>query len=153
MSGGMTSQTGRRPHPIVLFDGVCNFCNRSVSFVIKHDRRGYFRFAALQTAKGGEVARRHGIDPERLETFVLVENGRAYRKSGAALRVARRLGGPYALAYGLISIPPFMRDFFYDWFARRRYRWFGKRDECMVPSPELRERFLTDEPPAATPPA
>jgi predicted DCC family thiol-disulfide oxidoreductase YuxK len=152
MSSGMTSRTGGRPHPIVLFDGVCNFCNRSVNFVIEHDRRGYFRFAPLQTAKGSEIARRHGIDPEQLDTFVLVENGRAYRKSGAALRVARRLGGLYALAYGLIAIPPFMRDVFYDWFARRRYRWFGKKDECMVPSSEVRERFLTDEPPAATPP-
>ena len=150
MKGGMTSQTGGRPHAIILFDGVCNFCNGAVNFVIKRDRRGYFRFAALQTANGGEIARKHGIDPERLETFVLVENGRAYRKSGGALLVARRLGGLYALAYGLIAIPPFMRDFFYDWFARRRYRWFGKKDECMVPSSEVRERFLTDEPPAAT---
>ena len=144
MSGGMPSRPGADPNPIILFDGVCNFCNRSVNFVIKHDRRGYFRFAPLQTSKGGEIARRHGIDPEQLDTFVLVENGRAYRKSGGALRVARRLGGPYALAYGLIGVPPFMRDLFYDWFARRRYRWFGKRDECMVPSPEVRERFVGD---------
>ena len=153
MSGGMTLRPVAEPHAIVLFDGVCNFCNRSVNFVIKRDTRGYFRFAPLQTAKGGEIARKHGIDPERLETFVLVENGRAYRKSGAALRIARRLGGLYALAYGLIAVPPFMRDFFYDWFARRRYRWFGKREQCMVPSPEVRERFLVDEPPAARPPA
>ena len=144
MSVGMKSQTGADPYSIVLFDGVCNFCNRSVNFVIKHDRRGYFRFGPLQTAKGGEIARRHGIDPEQLDTFVLVENGRAYRKSGGALRVARRLGGVYALAYGLIVVPPFVRDFFYDSFARRRYRWFGKRDECMVPSQEVRERFLTE---------
>jgi len=153
MSGGMTSRPGTDPHPIVLFDGVCNFCNRSVNFVIKRDKRRYFRFAPLQTAKGGEIARRHGIDPEQLDTFVLVENGRAYRKSGGALRVARRLGGLYALAYGLIAVPPFVRDWFYDWFARRRYSWFGKKDECMVPTSEVRERFLTDESPAAAPPS
>jgi len=136
--------TTRPPHAVILFDGVCNFCNRSVNFVIRRDKRGYFCFAPLQTANGGEIARRYGIDPEQLETFVLVENGRAYRKSGGALRVGRRLGGLYALAFGLIAVPPFVRDWFYDWFARRRYRWFGKRDECMVPTPEVRERFLVD---------
>ena len=146
MSSGMTSRPGADAHAVILFDGVCNFCNRSVNFVIKRDKRGYFRFAPLQEPKGAEIAHRHGIDPEQLDTFVLVENGCAYRKTGGALRVARRLGGFYALAYALIVIPPFVRDFFYDWFARRRYRWFGKKDACMVPSPELRERFLTDEP-------
>jgi len=134
--------TTRTPHGVILFDGVCNFCNRSVNFVIGHDKRGYFRFVPLQTATGAEVARRYGIDPEQPETFVLVENGHAYRKSDGALRVARRLGGLYALAYALVLIPSFVRDWFYDWFARRRYRWFGKRDQCMVPSPEVRERFF-----------
>ena len=89
----MTSDLGTDDHAIILFDGVCNFCDASVNFVIKHDKRGYFRFAPLQEPKGAEIARRYGIDPERLDTFVLVENGRAYRKSGGALRVARRLGG------------------------------------------------------------
>ena len=139
-------------HAIILFDGVCNFCHASVNFVIKRDRRGYFRFAPLQEPKGAEIARHYGVDPTRLDTFVLVENGRAYRKSGGALRVARRLGGLYSLAFGLIAVPPFIRDFAYDWFARRRYRWFGKKDACMVPTPEVRQRFLIDEPPTATPP-
>jgi predicted DCC family thiol-disulfide oxidoreductase YuxK len=138
---------------IILFDGVCNFCNRSVNLVIKRDRRGYFRFAPLQEPKGAEVARRYGVDPTKLDTFVLVENGRAYRKSGGALRVARRLGGVYALAFALIIVPPFVRDFFYDWFARRRYRWFGKRDACMVPTAEVRERFLTEETSTPRPPS
>jgi predicted DCC family thiol-disulfide oxidoreductase YuxK len=149
----MTSASNTASHAIILFDGVCNFCNASVNFVIKRDRRGYFRFAPLQEPKGAEVARQYGMDPERLDTFVLVESGRAYRKSGGALRVARRLGGLYPLAFALIAIPPFIRDFCYDWFARRRYRWFGKKDACMVPTPEVRERFLTDEPTSPTPPA
>ena len=136
---------------IILFDGVCNFCDASVNFVIKRDKLGYFRFAPLQEPKGGEIALRHGIDPERLDTFVLVEGGRAYRKSGGALRVARRLGGIYVFAFALIAIPPFIRDFFYDWFARHRYRWFGKKDACIVPTPEVRGRFLTDDPSNTTP--
>ena len=129
-------------HAIILFDGVCNFCDASVNFVIKRDRRGYFRFAPLQEPKGAEIARRYGVDPERLDTFVLIENGRAYRKSGGALRVTRRLGGVYPLAFAIIAVPPVIRDFFYDWFARHRYRWFGKREECMVPSEEVKARFL-----------
>src|SRR6266542_3979875 len=92
----MPSRPGADPNPIILFDGVCNFCNRSVNFVIKHDRRGYFRFAPLQTAKGGEIARRHGIDPEQLDTFVLVENSLANRRSPPALGGDLRLGEPYA---------------------------------------------------------
>jgi predicted DCC family thiol-disulfide oxidoreductase YuxK len=149
----MTTPAPTRPaHAIILFDGVCNFCNGAVNFVIKRDRRGYFRFAPLQEPAGAEIARRYGVDPTKLDTFVLVDDGRAYRKSGGALRVARRLGGPYALAFGLIILPPFVRDFFYDWFARRRYGWFGKRDACMVPTPEVRERFLVEDTSAPTPP-
>jgi predicted DCC family thiol-disulfide oxidoreductase YuxK len=139
-------------HAIILFDGVCNFCDASVNFVIKRDKRGYVRFAPLQEPEGAEIARHYGIDPERLDTFVLIENGRAYRKSGGALRVARRLGFPYSLAFALILLPPFIRDFFYDWFARHRYRWFGKKDACMVPTPEVRERFLVDDATSPTPP-
>jgi len=147
----MTSDPGADLNAIILFDGVCNFCDASVNFVIKRDKRGYFRFAPFQEPKGAEIALRYGIDPERLDTFVLVENGRAYRKSGGALRVARRLGGLYRLAYALMAVPPFIRDFLYDWFARHRYRWFGKKDACVVPRPEVRDRFLTDDLP--TPPA
>ena len=148
----MTPDSPTEGHAIVLFDGVCNFCDASVNFVIQCDKRGYFRFAPLQEPKGAEIARRYGIDPERLDTFVLVENGRAYRKSGGALRVAGRLGVLYRLAFALIIIPPFIRDFFYDWFARRRYRWFGKKHACMVPAPEVRERFLGDDPSTPTTP-
>jgi predicted DCC family thiol-disulfide oxidoreductase YuxK len=144
MSGGMAAQKGSDSHPIVLFDGVCNFCNRSVNWIIRRDRRGRFRFAALQSEAGTALQERHGLDPSALDTLVLVEDGRVYVKSTAALRILRRLRSRWRALYGLIAVPRPVRDFAYDWFARRRYRWFGKRDECMVPTADVRERFLTD---------
>jgi predicted DCC family thiol-disulfide oxidoreductase YuxK len=144
MSGGMAAQKGSDSHPIVLFDGVCNFCNRSVNWIIRRDRRGRFRFAALQSEAGTALQERHGLDPSALDTLVLVEDGRVYVKSTAALRIVRRLRSRWRALYGLIAVPRPVRDFAYDWFARRRYRWFGKRDECMVPTADVRERFLTD---------
>lgn len=131
-------------HAIILFDGVCNFCNSSVNFIMKRDARGYFRFAPLQSPRGQELQERFGLETDRLETFVLVEGERAHLRSAAALRIARRLGGLYPLLYAFIIVPPFIRDFVYGWFARNRYRWFGKRDECMVPTPDMRDRFLPD---------
>ncbi len=132
-------------HAIVLFDGVCNFCNRSVNWIIRRDRRGYFRFAALQSDVGADIQRQYGLDPDVLDTLVLIERGRAYTKSTAGLRIVRLMRrSPWAALYALIAVPRPVRDFAYDWFARRRYRWFGKRDECIVPSPEVRERFLAD---------
>jgi predicted DCC family thiol-disulfide oxidoreductase YuxK len=144
MSGGMMSRTSGDNSPLVLFDGVCNFCNRSVNWIIRRDPRGYFRFAALQSAAGAELQARHGLDPSALDTLVLIERGRPYVKSAAALRILRRLRSPWRVLYALIVVPRSVMDFAYDWFARRRYRWFGKRDECMVPMPEVRERFLSD---------
>ncbi len=131
-------------HPTVLFDGVCNLCDASVNWIIARDRRGLFRFASLQSTAGERLQRTYNLDPTALDTLVLIENGRVYRKSGAAFRVLRRLRLPWALLFGLIAVPPFIRDFAYDFFARRRYRWFGRRDECMVPSAEVRERFLVE---------
>ncbi|HET9476124.1 MAG TPA: DCC1-like thiol-disulfide oxidoreductase family protein [Dehalococcoidia bacterium] len=131
-------------HPIVLFDGICNFCDASVNWIIARDRRGIFRFAALQSAAGERLQREYGLDPTALDTLVLVEGYRAHRRSGAALRVLRQLRLPWPLLFGLIVVPPFVRDFVYDFFARRRYRWFGRREECMLPAPEVRDRFLVD---------
>jgi len=131
-------------HTIVLFDGVCNFCNRSVNWIIRRDKRGHFRFAALQSDAGAALQERSGLDPSALETLVLIEGGKVYVKSTAALRIVRRVGWPWRALYALIGVPRPARDFAYDWFARRRYRWFGKRDECMVPSPAVRERFLSE---------
>ena len=129
---------------IILFDGVCNFCDASVNWIIRRDRRERFRFAALQSPAGERLQREFGLDPSALDALVLVENGRVYRRSGASLRIVRQLRWPWPLLFGLIAVPAFVRDFVYGWFARRRYRWFGRKDECMVPSPEVRERFLVD---------
>ena len=129
---------------IILFDGVCNFCNRSVNWIIWRDPSGYFRFAPLQARAGEALQERYGLDPRALDTLLLVEGGCVYTKSTAALRVVRRLRSPWRALYALIAVPRPVRDVAYDSFARRRYRWFGKREECMVPSPKVRERFLVD---------
>lgn len=131
-----------REHPVILFDGVCNLCNRSVQFVIKRDKKKLFQFAALQGELGQQLLRKFHLDPNDLNSFVLVEGDKAYRRSSAALRVARRLSGGWKLLYGFMIIPPFIRNAVYNVVARNRYKWFGKRNECMIPTPELRSRFL-----------
>jgi predicted DCC family thiol-disulfide oxidoreductase YuxK len=127
---------------IVLFDGVCNFCSNAVRFLIPRDRTGRLRFAALQSETGAGIQRRFDLDPADLDTMVLVEDGRVYLKSGAALRVLRQLSGAWPLLSLLLVVPRPIRDWAYDRFAERRYRWFGRSDACLVPTPELRERFL-----------
>jgi predicted DCC family thiol-disulfide oxidoreductase YuxK len=139
---GLTGSEVRVDGPIVLFDGVCNFCNRSVNFILDHDTRRRFRFAALQSDAGQAVLRRFALRTDDFDTAVLVERGRAYTKSAAALRIARNLGGWWSLLALLFAIPPFLRDAAYDVLARNRYRWFGKADSCRVPTPEVWERFL-----------
>jgi predicted DCC family thiol-disulfide oxidoreductase YuxK len=131
-------------HAVVLFDGVCNFCNRFVNSAIQRDRKGYFLFAPLQSPQGEELQRRFGFDPTALDTFILIEKRRVYTRSTAALRIAGRLGWPYRLLYPLLAVPRPLRDLFYDWFARRRYRWFGRRESCMTPTEEVRSRFLIE---------
>ncbi len=139
----MTTRQAPAEYSIVLFDGVCNFCNASVNFIIRHDKKARFRFAPLQSAIGAELQRQYGLDPNVPNTLVLVEQGRAYTKSTAGLRIARWLRWPWPALYTLIVVPRPVRDLAYDWFARRRYRWFGKKDECMVPTAEVREKFLS----------
>ena len=128
--------------PVVLFDGVCNFCNRSVNFILDHDARKRFRFAALQSDAGQAVLRHFGLRTDDFDTAVLVERGRAYTKSSAALRIARSLGGRWSLLALLLALPPLLRDAAYDLLARNRYRWFGRTDSCRVPTPQIRDRFL-----------
>lgn len=128
--------------PVVLFDGVCNFCESSVRFIIDRDVRGTFRFASLQSERGGELARRHGADPDRLNTMMLIEGGELYTRSTAALRIARRLRLPWRLARLFLALPSEVRDPLYELIAANRYRWFGQKEECMIPGPEIRERFL-----------
>ena len=129
--------------PIVLFDGVCNVCNALTRFVIEHDPApGRFRFAPLQSATGQRLLREHGLPTDDFDTFVLVEDGRASLRSTAALRVLGLLGLPWSLLWLLIVVPRPLRDRAYGWIARNRYRWFGKRDACMIPTPDVRARFL-----------
>ena len=133
---------------IVLFDGVCNVCNGAVNFIIDRDPESRFRFASLQSEAGRGLALRHGIG-EDVRTIVLIEDGKAYTESTAVLRLTRGLAGPWPLAYYAVFVPRVLRDVFYRWFAANRYKWFGKREVCRVPTPEIRERFLSDQSSAA----
>lgn len=126
---------------IILFDGVCNFCDLSVQFIIKRDPAGNFQFASLQSEISQSLLKEHEV-PENADSVVLIENGRYYLKSSAALRICRDLSGLWRLIYILIIVPKPIRDFCYDILARNRYKWFGKKDHCKVPSPEVRNRFL-----------
>ncbi len=132
---------------MILFDGVCNLCNGFVQFVIERDPAAHFRFASLQSQAASAMLRAHHSTRDRSDipdSVVLVEGDRVSTQSTAALRVARRLGFPWNLGYVFVIVPKPFRDAVYAWVARNRYRWFGKRDVCMVPTPELRGRFLSD---------
>ncbi|PFJ42796.1 thiol-disulfide oxidoreductase DCC family protein [Bacillus thuringiensis] len=126
---------------IVLFDGECNFCDRSVQFIIKRDPIGLFKFASLQSDIGKELLNKYNA-PNDLSSFVLIENNNCYLKSSAALRVSKNLKGAWKLFYFLLVVPKPLRDYFYSIIAKNRYKWFGKKDSCMLPSPEIRKRFL-----------
>jgi len=128
--------------PLVLYDGTCGLCNRSVQLILRHDRRGRFRFAALQSELGRALLARHGLPVDALDTVVLVKDGRAWTKSAAALRIARGMDGPWPLLRAFAVVPRPVRDFFYDRLANNRYRIFGRVDACMLPPPEVRARFL-----------
>ena len=129
--------------PIVLFDGVCNLCSSAVMFIIRSDPKQRFRFAALQSPAGQALLARHGLPTAALNTFVLIEGERAFTKSTAALRAARLLGYLWPLAFVFILVPRPLRDFCYDLIGRNRYRMFGKRDSCMMPSADLDARFVS----------
>ncbi|MCB0759463.1 MAG: DUF393 domain-containing protein [Flavobacteriales bacterium] len=130
------------PDQLLLFDGVCNLCNGLVRFIIRHDKHQRFRFAPLQGRAGKRVLQHHGLNSGAYDTLVYLRNGAALTRSTAALNVARDLGGAWRMAYVLIWIPRWIRDAVYDLVSRRRFRWFGKREACMVPDPGLRSRFL-----------
>jgi predicted DCC family thiol-disulfide oxidoreductase YuxK len=129
---------------VILFDGVCNLCNRSVNLVIDHDGHKYFKLAAIQSEAGAAILAQHARVPASgdPDSILLVEDGRLYESSTAALRIARRLTGFWKLGYAAIIVPRPLRDLIYRWIARNRYRWFGKSRACRVPTPELKERFL-----------
>lgn len=125
---------------IIFFDGVCNLCNGAVNFVIDRDPEGKFKLAPLQSDIAAEYLKKEQLD--NLNSIALFEGGKIYQKSSAALRIAKKLSGAWPLLYGLIIIPPFIRDFFYDLIAKNRYKWFGKQESCRMPTPDIKARFL-----------
>ncbi|GIV32876.1 MAG: hypothetical protein KatS3mg031_0411 [Chitinophagales bacterium] len=128
--------------PVIFFDGVCNLCNASVRFVIKRDKQNRFRYASLQSDYAQKFFTERQFDASKTDSIVLFEADRFFTRSTAALRIARHLSGLWPLLYVFIVIPPCIRDALYDFIARNRYRWFGKRDYCAVPEPGMKERFL-----------
>ena len=143
------TQAPSRPEGVhlVLYDGVCGLCNRLLQFLLKHDRRGVFSFASLQSATGRAMVARYGGNPDDPGSFHVVAdfrapNARALKKSDAAVFVARQLGWPWKGLRAAGLLPPALRDRMYDVIARNRYRVFGRYEECQVPRPEFRSRFL-----------
>ena len=127
---------------ILLFDGVCNLCNRFVQFTIRRDPEGKFKFASLQSKSGQALLEKFGLPKDEFRTFVLVKGDRYFLKSTAALHVLQELGGVWKLFYVFIIIPKPLRDFLYGIISKSRYRVFGKRDACMIPTPDISQRFL-----------
>jgi predicted DCC family thiol-disulfide oxidoreductase YuxK len=147
----MTSSVESAPAaaPILFYDGVCGLCDRTVQFVLRHDRRGRFRFAALQSAHARRMLARHGRDPSRLDTMYLLLNPgapteRLLDRSDGIVGVLEQLGGVWRLSAAARVVPRFVRDRAYDLVARHRYRWFGRYDRCVLPPPNMRVRFLDD---------
>lgn len=128
--------------PIILFDGVCNLCNGAVQYVIKHDKRGIFKFASLQGEPGQRLLKQYNLPVNSLNSFVLIQDGNAYTKSTAALMVAKQLNGVVKSLNVFRVIPAFIRDLVYNFIAQNRYRMFGRKESCIIPSPDLRARFL-----------
>jgi predicted DCC family thiol-disulfide oxidoreductase YuxK len=129
-------------HGIILFDGVCNLCNRFVQFIIPRDPKGYFYFAALQSDVGQQILKQYHLSIKEISTVILIQNGKHYTKSTASLLVARKLPGLWRILAIFIVLPRLLRDPIYNWAARNRYKWFGQKTECMMPAPETKTRFL-----------
>lgn len=126
---------------IILFDGTCLFCQGSVQFIIKRDPHGYFKFGSLQSETGKKIINKYSVNPN-LDSLLLIKNDQVYMKSSAALEICKHLKGGYRILAILKLIPVPVRDALYDWFAKRRYQWFGKTESCMMPSPEIKSRFI-----------
>lgn len=127
---------------IILFDGVCNFCDGTVNFLIKHDTKERFLFASLQSDAGQHLLKKLNLPTEHFDSFIYVKDEKYYTKSTAALHIAKDLRKWWQLVYILVLIPKPIRDRCYDWIAKNRYKWFGKKQECAIPTPEIRKRFL-----------
>jgi len=129
---------------VVIFDGVCNLCSHTVQFIVAHEVSPTLLFASLQSAAGSRLMRQFGLDPEDAKTFVLLEEGLPYVRSEVAIRISRHLRMPWR-SLGLVRVVPrFLRDYCYNIVARNRYRWFGRRETCMVPSSAVATRFLSE---------
>ena len=131
-------------HPVILFDGVCNLCSRSVQYVVKHDPEKIFRFASLQSSFAEKILQQYNLPANTFNSFILLINGKIYTRSTAALIVAKKLTGLSKLLYGFIIVPKFMRDAVYNIIAKNRYKWFGKKNECWIPTPELKSLFMDE---------
>ncbi|MFW6320344.1 MAG: thiol-disulfide oxidoreductase DCC family protein [Halohasta sp.] len=129
-------------HPVLLFDGVCNLCNGTIQYLIPRDPAGKLRYAPLQSSIGETVREATGLSPDDLETVVLVDDGKAYTKSDAAIRVGEHLGGVYRLLSLGRLVPRGLRNRIYDLVAENRYDWFGRKDQCMVPDEDVSDRFV-----------
>jgi len=129
-------------NPVVLFDGVCNLCHGSVLFIIKHDSQAKLKFASLQSDYGAEQMRRFNLSPSSLSSVLLIKDGQVFQQSNAALEIGRMLDGMWPVVYAFKIVPLFIRDFVYQWIANNRYRWFGKKEQCMIPTPEIKSRFV-----------
>jgi len=127
---------------IILFDGICNLCNNAVQFIISHDPDEKFLFASLQSKAGQQLLKQFNLPLENFNSFLLLQESKVYDKSTGALKVAAQIKGAWKFLYIFIIIPKSIRDAVYNWIAKNRYNWFGKKDSCMVPTPELMRRFL-----------
>lgn len=128
---------------IILFDGVCNLCNNAVQFVIKRDKKDVFRYAALQSEIGQQLTKERGIDTSKVDSIILIDPGTAYyTESTAALEIGKQLSGYKGISSVFAWIPSPIRDIVYGFIARNRYNWYGKKDQCMIPTPELKAKFL-----------
>jgi len=127
---------------IILFDGVCNLCNNAITFIIQRDPKDRFMYAPLQSEAGAFLLKKHNIDPEKTDSIILIKNGKAYIKSTAALHIAKGLKGGWPVLAGFLIIPNLIRNAVYDYIAKNRYKWFGKKDACMIPTPALKAKFL-----------
>ncbi len=130
-------------YPILFFDGHCNLCNGAIQTILLNDRRGLLRFASLQSPLAAELLPPLGVTPADLDSLVLYHNGRIYTHSEGALRAARLMGGAFAVLYYLRVVPRRLRDGVYAFIGRNRYRWFGKREACLLPRPEWKTRFVS----------
>ncbi len=129
-------------HPVILFDGVCNFCNGTVNFLIKQDKKEQLKFAALQSKAGQDLLKQYNLPLNNFNSFLLIDKGKVYQKSTAALKLYNQLPWYWKWTQLFWIVPKFLRDVVYNTIAKNRYKWFGKKDQCMIPTPAIRSRFL-----------